>query len=402
MPKPFRRMSSEEFADALGRFPFRDPNAVIGVHMHHTFHPNRAEWKGLDSVEAMWRFHTQIRGFSDIAQHITIDPEGFIWTGRRWDQPPASATGFNGNSSRYPFMFEMIGDFDEGRELFDGRQKQSAIEVIARVQHLFELPPESLRFHNQMSRKTCPGSAVRYEEIVELVKNRRKEMEAEGTGRRAVLPGEGPFPSPAIDTGWSIPAGRELERADGETCGVEMSEQEIRALALSEPAVLPAPGLAGVRGGDRALSPADLSKLRPHVINLTQGRFSSDGAYATAKEDVDAIFGEHLPAWLEKHGGQVKLMLYAHGGLVSEKSGLGIAGKHVDWWKRNGVYPIYFVWETGLMETLGALIGGAQKRRALARDVWDHTTDRALELVARPGGLVLWSGMKRAAELAMR
>ena len=51
----------------------------------------------------------------------------------------------------------------------------------------------------------------------------------------------------------------------------------------------------------------------------------------------------------------------------------------------NGVYPIHFVWETGLFEILKQLLTGAGGR-AVSRDVWDWTTDPAIELLARPGG----------------
>ena len=85
-------------------------------------------------------YHTQFNGWSDIAQHITISSNGDIWTGRSWNQPPASAAGNNGNREIGPFMFEMIGDFDKGRDRFEGRQREVALEVIACVQLKFDPP----------------------------------------------------------------------------------------------------------------------------------------------------------------------------------------------------------------------------------------------------------------------
>ena len=43
-------------------------------------------------------------------------------------------------------MFEMIGDFDLGHDQWAGAQPAPR-SVIARVQRLFGLPPEALRFH---------------------------------------------------------------------------------------------------------------------------------------------------------------------------------------------------------------------------------------------------------------
>jgi len=52
----------------------------------------------------------------DVAGNVTIDPEGRIWLNRSFDLPPASAAGFNGSGQLGPFMIEMIGNFDQGRE----------------------------------------------------------------------------------------------------------------------------------------------------------------------------------------------------------------------------------------------------------------------------------------------
>ena len=163
MPAPFHSLTVREFARALDQFPFT--RRIDAVHMHHTWRPNHSQYKGHDSIVAMWRFHTQSNGWSDIAQHITIAPDGTIWTGRHWNQPPASAAGHNGNRTAGPFMFEMIGDFDHGHDRFEGEQRRVALAVIALVQKKFNLAPETLRFHNQMSTKSCPGSSLNYQEI---------------------------------------------------------------------------------------------------------------------------------------------------------------------------------------------------------------------------------------------
>ena len=138
MPAPFRRLSVAEFADVLARFPFT--RRINQVHMHHTWSPSRSEWRGAASVQAMRDFHVRTNGWSDIAQHVTIAPDGGIWTGRNWNQAPASSGGFNGTSAAGPFMFEIVGNFDVGRDPFDGPQRDAVLEVIARVQLRFGLP----------------------------------------------------------------------------------------------------------------------------------------------------------------------------------------------------------------------------------------------------------------------
>ena len=98
--------------------------------------------------------------------------------------------------------------------------------------------------------------------------------------------------------------------------------------------------------------------LRPHLVNLTMGEFSSGGLWQTSRKDVDAIFSEHLPRALHNarsSGQPLRLMFQAHGGLNNEATGLAIAQRSVAWWQTNGIYPIYFAWETGLFETI---VGG--------------------------------------------
>ena len=179
MPAPFHSLTLREFARALDQFPFT--RRIDAVHMHHTWRPNHSQYKGHDSIVAMWRFHTQENGWSDLAQHITIAPDGNIRTGRNWNQPPVSAAGHNGNRTTGPFMFEMIGDFDHGHDRFEGEQRRVALGVIALVQKKFTLAPETLRFHNQMSTKSCPGSSLSYQEIVSAVRTLHASADFEGT-----------------------------------------------------------------------------------------------------------------------------------------------------------------------------------------------------------------------------
>jgi hypothetical protein len=417
MPAPFRKLTLEEFADLLARFPFT--RRIDAVHMHHTWRPNHSQYRGLSSIEAMWRFHTQQNGWSDIAQHLTIAPDGAIWTGRNWNQPPASAGGFNGNRRAGPFMFEMIGDFDLGRDRFEGPQREAAIQVIALVQERFGLSVESLRFHNQMSPKTCPGSAIKYPEILDAVRQARETL-----GSRAVSASdERPFGEEALAvravTEAALASFTRAERddaADAELAEEEMPAAEREAMffelgAAATRAPISADGRRGreFADGRRALSfaPALLSELRPHVINLAQGRFSSGGNFDTSPGDVDAIFGEHLPRALEAaqaRNEKLRLMFYAQGGLVAESAGLRIAHKHIAWWKRNNVYPIYFVWETGLLGTIGQILLNIRQRavRAGVRDLADFTTDPLVEVAARSlGGEKIWAGLKRSAELSV-
>ncbi len=411
MPRQFRRINLQEFAVLLERFPFS--RKINSIHMHHTWRPNHRQFKGHDTIVGMWRFHTQNRGWSDIAQHITVDPEGAIWLGRNWNSPPASASGHNGNRTIGPFMFEMIGDFDTGCDLFEGKQRETVIRVIYLVQKRFALKPETLRFHNQMSSKSCPGTAIDYDEVLEEVRKLHTVEPEDLAGHSRSAAGGGPFGNEALEMNdWIDSFIREVpERED--PADAEPMEEEMRESDLYAFYSLGTRGGAALRTGERSTSgrveliPEMLAELRPHVINLNQGQFSSDGKFSTTSGDVDAIFGEHLVREVEKAklGSQKKLRIvfYAHGGLVSESNALRSAIKHINWWKKNHVYPIYFVWETGLFETIGQILSRAGQRMPETgrRDLWDYTTDPCIETIVRAlYGPSIWSAMKRSAELA--
>jgi hypothetical protein len=420
MPPSFRKLTLVEFAELLARFPFT--RRVTQVHMHHTWRPNHAQYRGHDSVVAMWKHHTQVNGWSDIAQHLTIGPDGSLWTGRNWNAPPASSGGANGTRDAGPFMFEMVGDFDRGRDPFGGAQRAAVLEVIARVQLRFGLAADALAFHRMLgSPKTCPGNAIDFQVTVAAVREERRRLEqrprtlAEGTRARA--PFSDAFLAESVTSARAVDdALRALTTAApayADPPDAEPAEERMGLEAMAQltgepaPATRAAPTAArATRGGEPPLAPQELAALRPHVVNLTQGRFSSTGQFRTSQGDVDALFDQHLPAALEAaraRGAPLDVVLWAHGGLVGESSGLRIAHKHCAWWRRHDVYPIYFVWETGLWGTIRQLLTNARQRMPAVgtRDLWDRTTDPLVERAARAlGGEKIWGGMKWSAEQA--
>ena len=150
-----------------------------------------------------------------------------------------------------------------------------------------------------------------------------------------------------------------------------------------------------------------LRSLRPHVVNLSDGTFARSGQYTTLPSDVDEIFNTHLPSWMNNRADasqSARVMIWAHGGLIGEKAGLEIARKHVAWWLQNGVYPIYFVWETGFeIDALRSVAESAASKLLSfgKRDLREHTTDPVIERGCRAlGGVQIWGAMKQNAARA--
>ena len=271
MPKPFLELTLDQFAEMLAQFPWR--RRITGVHVHHTFRPNHADFASrppIQSIEGMFRFHTEERHFSDIAQHVTIDPRGVIWTGRNWNVAPASATGFNGNSTVGPFMFEMIGDFDLGQDRWEGAQRDAAIEVIARVQRLFGLAPDAFHFHNEMSPKTCPGTAINKADVLDAVRAAHEGIAIPRTVRRGAFGEEASPERATVDRILQVfdvhPRG---SRALSEEVELPESDMTLREGEMSSGA--PSAFVSARDADMRDLTPEDFALLRRHVINLRMG-----------------------------------------------------------------------------------------------------------------------------------
>src|SRR4051812_48729376 len=86
-----------------------------------------------------------------------------------------------------------------------------------------------------------------------------------------------------------------------------------------------------------ALDPEILAALRPYVFDLWDGKFSRSGLFQTSEADVVRVFEDELPRRLASlaDGQMLPVVLYAHGGLVSEAAGLQIAANQIPWWNAN-------------------------------------------------------------------
>lgn len=169
MPPPFRSRTVEGFAAELNAFDFGETR-LTGVHVHHTYRPDHETFRqigGLRCIRGMHRYHTGALGWSDIAQHESVGPDGSIWSGRAWRRPPASSRGHNGLALRHPFMFEMIGDFetveDAACDRPTGPQRHAAVGICALVCRRFGLRPgDAVKFHRELGEpwKSCPGNLI--------------------------------------------------------------------------------------------------------------------------------------------------------------------------------------------------------------------------------------------------
>ncbi len=145
-------------------------------HVHHTWKPDHANNKSNSTLQLhknMRNFHVGTNRWGDIAQHITIGSDGKIILGRPITQMPVSATNYNGSAAWHPFAYEMIGNFDKGNDVLQGKQLESAIKVS---RYFYIKKNKPVKFHRELllngkQPKTCPGTGVSKTWFMNLVKD---------------------------------------------------------------------------------------------------------------------------------------------------------------------------------------------------------------------------------------
>lgn len=135
-------------------------------HVHHTWKPDHKDFTGSNHralQDGMRNYHVKTNGWSDIAQHITVFPDGKIMVGRDFNRDTASILGYN----RYAFMVENVGNFDKGHDQFTGEQRRVNVEIA----RWFHSKGKYIRFHNENAGKSCPGTGVNKDEFMKGVQD---------------------------------------------------------------------------------------------------------------------------------------------------------------------------------------------------------------------------------------
>ena len=172
-----------------------------------------------------------------------------------------------------------------------------------------------------------------------------------------------------------------------------------------------AKGQPVLRHGARAahVGVLDVHGISPYVIDTgNNGELSQSGQFHTKPEDLDELVNVMIPEqrqqWGIATGQKMDVVLYAHGGLVDEQAAANTAALWIEILKAQKIFPIFFMWESGILETIEDEISNALGRPAeravggplQAADSW--WSDR-IEGLARVIGKPHWDQMKQNAEL---
>ncbi len=154
------------------------------------------------------------------------------------------------------------------------------------------------------------------------------------------------------------------------------------------------------------LTTDQLRAIHPFVVCMEDGRLAQGAStlpvgvedFTTVRADIDELFSKRLPDFITTHAKPVPVVLWAHGGLVDKATGLRVAHNQVAWWQANGVFPVHFVWRTGLAESLWDAVKDSLPGRARGlEDVFDTLIEAA---VRGAQGKQVWTAMKTTAKLS--
>ena len=151
----------------------------------------------------------------------------------------------------------------------------------------------------------------------------------------------------------------------------------------------------------KAYSYAD---LRPHIISIgNNGELQAGGNYGTSAAELQTIFTKDFKQVTE-HWQKKRLLLYAHGGLVSEAAAVQRLADYKTALLEAEIYPVSLIWHTDGWTTITNILQDALRRRkpegALdgLKDFMLDRLDDALEPVARIfTGKLQWDEMKENA-----
>jgi hypothetical protein len=160
--------------------PSQKPRRGIkATFLHHTWKPRKQDYKGIQTIEGIRSYHVNTRGWSDIGANAYAAPDGTVFNGRPlsaanychairsrgWSDVPATYRDVANMTTVWPnfygFGIETIGDFD-AEDPTTSRAMSTALDVLAAVHKLYNIPAKYLFFHRDVANKSCPGKKVSY------------------------------------------------------------------------------------------------------------------------------------------------------------------------------------------------------------------------------------------------
>ena len=145
-----RRLNLHEFRDYVASYNFGSQPADKLV-IHHTWRPTKEGWGGSHSIQGLKRYY-EGKGWP-AGPHLFIAEDG-IWLFSPMRQDGIHASELNHRS----IGIEVVGDYDN--EKWSGKTKENTLGAIKILMNKLGIDKQGLRFHRDVSTKSCPGTAI--------------------------------------------------------------------------------------------------------------------------------------------------------------------------------------------------------------------------------------------------
>lgn len=147
------------------------------IQQHHTWIPSYKHFTGTNHfamLKGMEAYHIREKKWKNIAQNLTIFPDGKVAVSRPFNMAPEGSIGPQANA--HAIAIENIGNFDAGHDVMTPAQKETILYVTALLCLKFGLAPsiDSITYHHwwhyqtgkrvldnapEYAVKSCPGTA---------------------------------------------------------------------------------------------------------------------------------------------------------------------------------------------------------------------------------------------------
>lgn len=149
-----------------------------------------------------------------------------------------------------------------------------------------------------------------------------------------------------------------------------------------------------------AVEPGEAQKHSPrrqdvigHIVHVDDGRLVETGTYGTPLASIEET-ARLLRDGASKRDRYDHILFYAHGGVTDAVAAARRTSATRDGFKRNGIYPIHFLWETGLMEEILDILRGKMADRGGKVGGFQEAMDFLIEKLSAGIGRALWREMK--------
>ncbi|MDP2779274.1 C1 family peptidase [Devosia sp.] len=131
-----------------------------------------------------------------------------------------------------------------------------------------------------------------------------------------------------------------------------------------------------------------------HIIHIDDGHLVETGQYGTpmaSLEETAKLLRQGAEGDERKYD---HILFYAHGGVTDANAAARKTAAMRDGFKRNGIYPIHFIWETGLIEEVTDILFRKAETRGGRITGFEEAMDFLIEKLSAGIGRALWREMK--------